>query len=97
MIMNNKPGQPIKGQCVEAGDDDAGQPRLIIHTTRDELAGSERNVVFEDVVMVLGDELDAATVVAFDGRERTVTLQLDLMPLVTIGDQWLVRINRETP
>lgn len=97
MILNNKPGRPIKGQCVEAGDDADGQPRLIIHTIREELAAAERNVVFEEVVVFLADELDTAKVVAFDGVARTVTIELGLMPCVAVGDQWLVRTSRETP
>lgn len=39
----------VAGRCVEAGDDDAGQPHLLIHTTREELMRYGRNLVFSDV------------------------------------------------
>ena len=34
---NSPPPTSIIGSIVEAGDDEAGQPRLTIHTTREEL------------------------------------------------------------
>jgi hypothetical protein len=36
--------------------------------------------------------IEKAQVVAFDGGKRTVTLRLDLMPCVAIGDEWRVMI-----
>ncbi len=39
----------VTGRCIEAGDDDAGQPHLFIHTTREQLMGFGRNLVFADV------------------------------------------------
>jgi hypothetical protein len=39
----------IVGRCVEVGDDDDGQPRLIIHTTREQLIRCGRNLAFVDV------------------------------------------------
>ena len=39
----------VVGRCVEAGNDDAGQPRLLIHTTREELLRFGRNLVFSEV------------------------------------------------
>ena len=41
------------GRCVEAGDDDEGQPRLIIHTTREQLRLFGRNLAFADVVVTI--------------------------------------------
>lgn len=38
----------IVGRCVEAGDDDTGQPYLLIHTTREQIIAN-RNLVFADV------------------------------------------------
>lgn len=43
----------IEGRCIEAGDDDSGQPRLVIHTTRDKLMTFGRNLAFEDVRVTL--------------------------------------------
>lgn len=39
----------VRGRCVEAGDDDTGQPMLLIHTTREQLMAMAKNVVFADV------------------------------------------------
>ena len=85
----------LLGRCVEAGDDDNGQPMLLIHTTRDALMHQVRNVVFEDVAIIRADELDAADVVAFDGQARTITLRFDFMPCVAIGEKWLIRPNEK--
>jgi len=41
-------GPGLKGRCVEAGDDECGQPYLVIHTTREDLMRS-RNLIFNDV------------------------------------------------
>jgi hypothetical protein len=41
------------GRCVEVGDDDEGQPRLIIHTTREQLMRFGRNLAYSDVVVTL--------------------------------------------
>jgi len=41
----------IAGRCVEVGDDDEGQPRLIIHTTREQLMRFGRNLTYADVVV----------------------------------------------
>lgn len=83
----------LLGRCVEAGNDDNGQPMMLIHTTRDALMRQVRNVVFEDVAIIRADELDAAEVVAFDGQARTITLRFDLMPCAAIGEKWLIRPN----
>lgn len=80
------------GRCVEAGDDDEGQPRILIHTTRAGLMNG-RNLVFEECAVLLADELETAEVVAFDGEARTVTLRFDLMPCAAIGERWMVRTN----
>lgn len=85
----------VLGRCVQAGDDDSGQPMMLIHTTRDALMRQVRNVVFEDVAVLRADELAAAEVVAFDGQARTITLRFDLMPCAAIGERWLIRPNAE--
>jgi hypothetical protein len=38
---------------VELGDDDEGQPRLIIHTTREQLKRFGRNLAFADVAVTI--------------------------------------------
>lgn len=81
------------GCCVEAGDDENGQPRILIHTTRESLMRQRRNVVFQDVAVIRADELVAAEVVAYDGQARTITLRFELMPCAAIGEKWLVRPN----
>jgi hypothetical protein len=43
----------LVGRCVEVGDDDEGQPRLIIHTTREQLMNFGRNLAFVDVEVTL--------------------------------------------
>jgi len=43
----------LVGRCVEVGDDDEGQPRLIIHTTREQLMRFGRNLAYSDVVVSL--------------------------------------------
>jgi hypothetical protein len=43
----------VVGRCVEAGDDDKGQPRLIIHTTREQLMNFGSNLVYVDVEVTL--------------------------------------------
>ena len=39
----------VTGDCIEIGDDDTGQPRLVIHTTRDQLMAHGRNLAFATV------------------------------------------------
>jgi len=43
----------IVGRCVGVGDDADGQPRLIIHTTREQLMQFGRNLAFADVVVTI--------------------------------------------
>jgi len=43
----------LVGRCIEVGDDDEGQPRLIIHTTREQLMRFGRNLVYVDVDVTL--------------------------------------------
>ena len=43
----------LVGRCIEVGDDDDGQPRLIIHTTRERLMRFGRNLAFADVEVTL--------------------------------------------
>ena len=43
----------LVGRCVEVGDDDEGQPRLIIHTTREQLMSFGRNLAYSDVVVTI--------------------------------------------
>lgn len=43
----------LVGRCVEVGDDDEGQPRLIIHTTREQLKRIGRNLAYVDVVVTI--------------------------------------------
>ena len=43
----------LVGRCVEVGDDDEGQPRLIIHTTREQLKSFGRNLAFADVKVTI--------------------------------------------
>ncbi len=43
----------LVGRCVEVGDDDEGQPRLIIHTTREELMRFGRNLAYADVMVTV--------------------------------------------
>ena len=51
--------QKITGRCVEVGDDETGQPRLVIHTTREELARFSGNLAFADVVICLAAEAES--------------------------------------
>jgi hypothetical protein len=39
----------VFGQCVEAGTDDDGNVRLVIHTTREELVRLGKNLVYQTV------------------------------------------------
>ena len=41
------------GRCVEVGNDDDGQPRLIIHTSREQLLRFGRNLVYAEVSVTL--------------------------------------------
>lgn len=41
--------QRLSGRYIEIVDDDDGQPRLIIHTTREEIMRFGRNLAFADV------------------------------------------------
>jgi aminopeptidase N len=43
----------ICGRCVAAGNDDEGQPRLVIHTTREQLLQFGRNLAFAEVTVKL--------------------------------------------
>jgi hypothetical protein len=45
----------VAGQCVEAGTDDDGNVRLVIHTTREELAGLAQNIVHQPVRVELAE------------------------------------------
>jgi hypothetical protein len=56
----SKPPEPspvrcirLVGRCVEVGDDDEGQARLIIHTTREQLMSFGRNLAYVDVEVTL--------------------------------------------
>lgn len=46
----------IIGRCIEVGDDDEGQPRLVIHTTREQLAAFKRNLAYVDVAVSLAEK-----------------------------------------
>jgi hypothetical protein len=53
-----KSGPPVRsselvGRCVEVGDDAEGQPRLIIHTTREQLKNFGRNLIYSNVVVTI--------------------------------------------
>lgn len=43
----------IVGRCVEVGDDDNGNPMILIHTTREELMSFRGNIVYQDVEVCL--------------------------------------------
>jgi len=43
----------LVGRCVEVGDNDEGQPHLIIHTTREQLKRFGRNLAYVDVRVTL--------------------------------------------
>lgn len=43
----------LAGRCVEVGDDDEGQPRLIIHTTREQLMRFGHNLAFADLAVTI--------------------------------------------
>ena len=43
----------VFGRCVEVGDDDDGQPRLIIHTTHEQLKRFGRNLAYVDVAVTI--------------------------------------------
>lgn len=43
----------LVGRCAEVGDDEQGQPRLIIHTTRDQLAAFASNLIYAEVEVTL--------------------------------------------
>ena len=51
----------ITGRCVAAGDDDEGQPRLIIQTTREQLRTFGLNVVYANVVVTIAPDDQAQT------------------------------------
>lgn len=46
----------IHGTCIEAGDDDEGQPRLVIHTTREELEKFKGALVYNQVTVTLTEK-----------------------------------------
>ena len=56
--MPATPPPRLIGHCVEIGDDDAGQPRLVIHTTREEIMRLGRNLAFQDVAVALAEAPD---------------------------------------
>lgn len=39
----------ISGEVVEIGDDETGQPRIVVHTTRDEIKASPTSLLFRRV------------------------------------------------
>jgi hypothetical protein len=41
----------IVGEVVEIGDDESGQPRLVIHTTADEIRSHAANILFKRVTV----------------------------------------------
>lgn len=43
----------IVGRCIEVGDDDAGNPMILIHTTREALMNFAENIVYRDVAVTL--------------------------------------------
>jgi len=43
----------VSGHCVEIGDDDSGQPMLLIHTTREEIKNYGRNLALAKVKVSL--------------------------------------------
>ena len=48
----------IRGHCIEAGDDDDGQPRIVIHSTREELMAG-RSIIYTDCVVMSVEEYEA--------------------------------------
>jgi len=52
--MNNEK-ETLSGLCVEVGDDESGQPRLIIHTTREEIVRFRHSLVFAQVEIKLSE------------------------------------------
>ena len=50
----------LVGRCVEVGDDDEGQPRLIIHTTREQLMSFATNLAYANVEVTLHSPNDKA-------------------------------------
>lgn len=46
----------ITGQVVEIGDDEAGQPRIVIHTTADEIRAHAGNILFKRVTVTAAPE-----------------------------------------
>lgn len=48
----------LVGRCVEVGDDDEGQPHLIIHTTREQLKNFGRNLAYVNVVVTIAPPND---------------------------------------
>jgi len=43
--------ESITGELVEIGDDDEGQPRLVIHTTRDAIKACRASLLLKPVVV----------------------------------------------
>ena len=41
----------IVGECVEIGDDEDGQPRIVIHTTRDAILNCAAPMLFQQVLV----------------------------------------------
>ena len=44
-------GQGLTGEVVELGDDETGQPRILIHTTREAIKAHAQNLMFRTVVV----------------------------------------------
>jgi hypothetical protein len=61
MVKTNNNGglqmNTIKGRCIEAGDDAEGQPRIIIHTTREELRDGPA-IVMKEVCVSAEEPID---------------------------------------
>ena len=81
---------------MEAGDDETGNARLIVTTTRQDLAALAKNIVGQQVAVVRDDDVELAEVFGFDSRERTITLRFNQLPPATLGAYWAV-ITRELP
>lgn len=50
--LRERIGSAPSGEVVRAGDDEAGQPRVIVHSTREELAGCATNLIGKRVRIV---------------------------------------------
>ncbi|MDE2022350.1 MAG: hypothetical protein KGI71_05580 [Patescibacteria group bacterium] len=95
----NQPLKYVYGQVAAIGDDDDGQSRLLIYSTRSALKDQSYNLACTSVAVLPEDLLWMGQVYDCDASKHTLTLRFedDAMPPVTVGETLLLYCEPKQP